>query len=234
MDLNQNMYYGTYVGTGAALNVVLGFQPGLVKIYDEHNGLTALWRASNPLVTRLFSEKLEGIIDSPVPQIGSTPANVANLAFRYLIAGIPYTKAAVPAGTAPGNDVIPQNKWGCVAFDIASDGTLDAVEATANATGYNSSDLAIAGLPAVGANHIRAFGVCVMNTAGTFTFATTSLATTTATKVYWDGTARDLLTTAAGITTYGDAVGSTGRGITLGTSEYINKAGATYFLEAYR
>ena len=70
--------------------------------------------------------------------IGSTPANVATGAFSYSIAGTVYNKTAVAAGTAPGNDVVPLGLFGAVALDIDAAGTITAIEAPANATGYAS------------------------------------------------------------------------------------------------
>lgn len=107
--------------------------------------------------------------------IGSSLPNVASIAFDYLINGTLYSKAAVAAGTAPGNDVVPQNKYGAVALDIGADGTIDAIEAAANATGYNTAALAIADIAAVAADHVRMGYITAIKTDGTFTFGTTNL-----------------------------------------------------------
>ena len=117
-----------------------------------------------------------GLKASPGLYMGSTNTAVAHIVFGYDIAGTGYASAADAVGTAPGNDVIPQNLYGAVAFDIGTNGTLDAVEATANAAGYASAALAIAGLPAVEAAHIRIGTVTAMSTevAG-FTFGTDAL-----------------------------------------------------------
>lgn len=124
------------------------------------------------------------LLTGPALAIGSTPANVSNVAFNYVINGALYYKAAVAAGTAPGNDVIPQAKYGAVAFDIGTDGTIDAVEAPANSTGYDSAALAAAALPAVAADHVRMGYVTVSKSDGTFTFGSTSLADGSTTEVY--------------------------------------------------
>lgn len=124
------------------------------------------------------------ILTSPGLAIGSTPTAVANVAFDYVINGVPYKKAAVAAGTAPGNDVIPQALYGAVAFDIGTDGTVDAVEATANATGYASAVLAAAGLPAAAADHARMGYVTATKSDGTFTFGTTELGAANTTVAY--------------------------------------------------
>ena len=128
------------------------------------------------------------ILTKPGLKIGSTAQNVKNETFEFAIAGVRYVKDAVAAGTAPGNDVIPQSKYGAVAFDIAADLTIDAIEAAANATGYASAALAIAGIPAVEANHVRMGTVTVIKSDGTFTFGTTALSDASTTEVYTDAT----------------------------------------------
>lgn len=117
--------------------------------------------------------------------IGSTPAYVATGAFWFDIAGVLYHKDAVPAGTAPGNDVIPEDKYGAVALDIGADGTIDAVEATGNEAGtYTTAALAVAGLPAVETAHRRLGYVTAMKSDGAFTFGTTSLVAANTTVAY--------------------------------------------------
>lgn len=144
----------------------------------------------NELRTALLTT-LQGnyILSTPSLAIGSTPDLVSNIAFQYSIGGIVYNKAAVAAGTAPGNDVIPQATYGACAFDIGIDGTIDAVEATANATGYASAALAAAGLPASEAGHARMGYVTATKSDGAFTFDTTNLNAANTTVAYTNGTA---------------------------------------------
>jgi len=120
---------------------------------------------------------------------GTTNTAVASGAFQFDIAGTGYAKAAVADGTAPGNDIIPQTKFGAVAFDIGADGTIDAVEATDNATGYNSAILAVGGLPAVAAAHTRMGNVTATKSDGDFTFGTTALDAAGTTVAYTSSTA---------------------------------------------
>lgn len=128
------------------------------------------------------------VIGVPALAIGSTPTAVATALFHYMIGGKHYIKAAVAAGTAPGNDVIPQGTYGAVAFDIGADGTLDAIEATANATGYASAVLAVAGLPTAAAGHARVGWVTATKSDGNFTFGTTELGAANTTVAYTDAT----------------------------------------------
>lgn len=159
------------------------------ELIADHGTFKTVCDDMKTLVNDIRS-KLQGdyILTSPGLAIGSTPTAVSNTAFDYVINGVPYAKAAVAAGTAPGNDVIPQAKYGAVAFDIGTDGTIDAVEATANATGYNSAELAVAGLPAVAADHARMGYVTVTKSDGAFTFGTTQLDDANTTEVYTNGT----------------------------------------------
>jgi hypothetical protein len=124
------------------------------------------------------------VVTSAGLAIGTTTTHVANVAFSYIINGAMYHKAAVAAGTAPGNDVIPQSTFGAVAFDIGADGTIDAVEATDNATGYASAALAVAGLPAVAADHARMGWVTATKSDGAFTFGSTALSAANSTVAY--------------------------------------------------
>ena len=84
----------------------------------------AATNAANTTLVNDIRAKLKG--NYPVTKtalaIGSTPANVATGALDFTIAGVRYSKAAVAAGTAPGNDVVPQSTFGAVALDIGVDG----------------------------------------------------------------------------------------------------------------
>ena len=91
----------------------------------------------------------------PALAIGSTATAVSNVAFDYMINGVRYTKAAVAAGTAPGNDVIPEDTFGAVALDIDAAGTITISEASGNAVGYATAALALEGLTAVVGNKAR-------------------------------------------------------------------------------
>ena len=121
--------------------------------------------------------------------IGTTPQNVATEAFTFRVNGTDYSKAAVAAGTALAGDDIPQDKYGAWALDIGSDETIDITAATANATGYATEVLAVAGLPAVAANHVRIGYVVVISDTGVFDAGTTSLASADVIATYTDSAA---------------------------------------------
>jgi hypothetical protein len=144
---------------------------------------------ANTTLTNDIRAKLKGdyLVSLPGLAIGSTTTAVSNVAFNYTINGVQYSKAAVAAGTAPGNDVVPQSTYGAVAFDIGADGTIDAIEAADNATGYASAALAIAGIPAAAADHARMGTVTATKSDGAFTFGTTALNAANTTVAYTDG-----------------------------------------------
>lgn len=130
----------------------------------------------------------DNLVGTPGLAIGSTATAVSNLVFNFRVNGIEYQKAAVAAGTAPGNDVVPQSTFGAVALDIGADGTIDAIEAGDNATGYASAALAVAGIAAVAADHVRMGTVSTIKSDGDFTFGTTDLDAANTTTAYTDGT----------------------------------------------
>jgi hypothetical protein len=127
------------------------------------------------------------LLSLPVLAIGSTPENVANIAFDFQIGGVKYSRAAVAAGTALAGDNVPQNTYGAWRLEIGVNGTIDIVAATGNAVGYVSAALAIAGLPAVSDDHAEMGYVTAINSAAVFEPGTTSLALGTVTAAYTDG-----------------------------------------------
>lgn len=129
----------------------------------------------------------EGFITAPTLAIGSTASNVANAAFKYLISGWTYPKAAVAAGTALSGSTVPQNKYGAWLVEIDSAGTITITGATDNATGYATAALAVNGLPSGSGTKIVMGYVTAINTAGTFIPGTTLLSAATVTDTYTDG-----------------------------------------------
>lgn len=126
------------------------------------------------------------VIGVPALTLGSNKDDVANALFHFMIGGKHYIKAAITTGTAPGNDVVPQSLFGAVAFDIGADGTIDAIEATANATGYASAALAVAALPAAATGHARIGWVTATKSDGAFTFGTTEFDAANTTVAFTD------------------------------------------------
>ena len=90
----REVYTEVYTGTGAALPIEIGFQPSYCEILTKTGGLVAMWHDSEPTYTRVVNPYVDRLLDDAVLQIGTTPTAVANLAFNYVIAGVPYNKAA--------------------------------------------------------------------------------------------------------------------------------------------
>ena len=145
--------------------------------------------AANTTLVNDIRAKLKGdyVVSLPTLAIGSTTTAVSNVAFDYTIGGVQYSKAAVTAGTAPGDDVIPEDTFGAVALDIDAAGTITVAEAADNATGYASAVLAIAGIPAVAADKARMGTVTASGSEDAFTFGTTLLDAADTTVAYTDG-----------------------------------------------
>ena len=158
---------------------------GLDEWLDE---LRVVVSDTKTLVNAIKASFTAGLMSAPALAIGSGDKTaVANALFYYMINGVIYAKAADTAGTEPGNDVIPDGTFGACAFDIGIDGTIHATEAAANATGYGSAALAIAGIPAVAASHVRMGTVTAKDTGAAFTFAAVALDHAGATVAYTDG-----------------------------------------------
>jgi len=138
----------------------------------------------NDIRTELLGDYL---ITLPALAIGTDLTCVSGVAFNYAVNGAAYYKAAVATGTAlTPTTAIPQAKYGAFALDIGADGTIDVSGATDNGTGYDSAALAIAGLSAVAADHVRMGTVTVTKSDGAFTPATTHLNAANVTAAYTD------------------------------------------------
>ncbi len=157
------------------------------KIYLEELELLAdmtLKTLVNDIRARLKGDYL---LSLPGLAAGSTPANVANVAFDFQIGGVKYSRAAVAAGTALTGDNVPQSTYGAWRLEIGVNGTVDIIEATGNGVGYAGAALAIAGLPAVSGNHASMGVVTAINSDAVFDPGTTSLGAATVTAAFTDG-----------------------------------------------
>jgi hypothetical protein len=146
----------------------------------SYTGLRTVTTRGGATPGMLYQKSANG----PNLRIGTTKPNVRTDRFSYIAAAAIYQKAAVPAGTALAGADIPEDKYGAWALDIGTDGTIDITPATDNATGYDSSALALAGLPAVAANHVRIGTVTAMKSDGVFDPGTTDLDAANTTVAY--------------------------------------------------
>ena len=126
----------------------------------------------------------EHLLTTPTLAKGSDVSAVQYAAFSYVINGAAYSIIANTVGIDPGDDIILEDTYGAAAYDIVAAGTISVVEAAANATGYASAALAIAGVPAVATNKARMGYVTAMKSDGAFTFGTTALEVANSTCAY--------------------------------------------------
>ncbi len=149
----------------------------LAAVVAESTASTTQGAAVKTLLNAIRSQLVGDTLDGEVTlAIGSSKANVANAAFDFHINGKEYKKAAVTAGTALAGDNIPQSLYGAFALDIGADKTVDLIPAAANATGYASAILALAGIPAAAANHVRMGTVSVIKVDAAFLVSAPTLA----------------------------------------------------------
>lgn len=87
--------------------------------------------------------KLTGIVSNPGLVVGSTAENIANVAFDYMIDGVTYSKAAVPAGTAlVAGYAITTANYGVILVYINASGTIT-YQYPVVTQAYASADLAM-------------------------------------------------------------------------------------------
>jgi len=159
-----------------------------LEITDEQVSADQATLAAAVTLVNDIRSKLKGdyLITKAGLAIGTTKPNVATAALDYIINGVQYSKAAVTAGTALSGDNIPQSTYGAWALEINAAGTISIVEAAANATGYASAALAIAGLPATSADKARLGWVTATKSDAVFDPGTTNLDDASTTDTYTD------------------------------------------------
>lgn len=167
-----------------------GCRTATMEIIDDHDADNAAIATDVKTLLNDIRSRLQGdyVVCPTALAIGTTKPNVANGAFDYYIGGKRYSKAAVAAGTALSGDAVPQAKYGAWRLEIGSDGTIDIVAATANGTGYDDAAAAVAGLPALSANHGDMGNTTASKSDGAFTPGTTDLDAANTTVAYTDGT----------------------------------------------
>jgi hypothetical protein len=224
--------------TLANIDKQIGFVPNYVKVWNPKTNIELEWAYGmlNGSAKKNGDFVATTLRTSPKLVIGSTPANLANVAFTYEIGGMEYAKAAVAAGTAltsgaPGT--VPQNKYGLFGLEIGTDGTIANLDAADNATGYATEALAIAALTATTAAHVLMGYVTVIRTGGTFIGATTSLADATTTAKYYsmNGSTAAFPQT-LGITPLDNS--TTGQGFRVGLDTDLQGLGDTLYYWCWR
>jgi len=105
-------------------------------------------------------------------RIGSNDKQVASTSVFYTISGVTYRVAANSVGTALAAGTIPIDKFGIYLFsaDTSATPVITCTPGASNfSTGYNSSALALAGLPSTPANQFS-LGYVIVQTKGGTTF----------------------------------------------------------------
>lgn len=180
IDFDVTAASGELVGIHAEDAVVV--RNGAEDTYISGGDVDALHVETGATDTTIIGTRFRRYTQAVGLSVGTNTTKILTPAFVYSVSGVSYPKAT--AETTPGNDVIPVGTYGAVALDIGTDGVIDAVEATNNATGYASSALAAAGLPAVAGSHVRIGYVTAMKSDGAFTFGTTALNAANTTVAY--------------------------------------------------
>jgi hypothetical protein len=189
----RGTYQNFYTGTTSAPTECATAYMVVGDTDDFYEDFSAYLNSGETLSTAVITSD-DGITISRLPTlaIGTTLTAVSNAAFTYAISGVTYTKAAVPAGTAPVGvdavgDVIVATKFGAVAFDIDTAGTITAVEATGQAAAeFTTAALAVAALPDAASTKFRMGYVTASMSDGTFTFGGDDLDDAEATVTYTD------------------------------------------------
>jgi hypothetical protein len=166
-----------------------------VAASDAYDALATLVNANVDIIGSIAAglSLLTGnqIMTAPGLAAGSTADLIAHGTTVFIIGGSAHVLTAAAAGVAWGGteSTVPKDTYGAFRLEVGADGTVDIVEAADNDTGYDSAALALAGLPAIQANHASLGTVTVTHTdAGGFVPDTTELGAEGVTAVFTDGT----------------------------------------------
>jgi hypothetical protein len=243
--MEQQLKTGSTTGTGASLNVDLGFTPRRVELWNPSTSTKMVWTddltdgycfKENPVrrsvigtatayTSVLSTARLKkGVISSATVAAYAYP-------FNWQIAGVNYSKATATAFAITATASYPASRYGIIAFEIGVDGAI-ALRA-GGATGYASSAAAIAALPAANPAHV-VFGYVVVRS-GTATLFKPGTTRLTATNSTFYNIQPINYQTSLGVTPIdpGDSSTITG-GFTIGADEDLNRSGDTIYYTAWR
>lgn len=245
---------GKILGTGAAINVDLGFIPARVDLFCTESSVQGYWESTmrdGTFVVENLGEVRSGevLIGRHLPSIGTTDTQLANKRCVGYFDGAGATAieiAATAAGTAftggGAHDVATASKWACFRLTAATGGTFTITPSAA--LNYATEALAIAALPAAPGNELDLGYVTIQSTAGAIWDATTDALG--AGYSYPGGTAHAAGTsgTPAAATNFYEGYGVMTGGITpystsyygfsIGTAALLNIAGSQISYKAYR
>ena len=239
MDILGHFQHGTVVGTGAAINIELGWTPKRVDWFSSESSASGFWDSSlnngESIVTDLGEVRSgEILLGKHTPLIGTTDTQLANTRCVGYFDGAGATAieiAATAAGTAftATTHDITAAKWASYKLSVQTGGTITI---TMSASVYDTEAEAITALAATPSNEISLGYITVQATAGAIFNATTdalsggSSGTPAAATNYYP--AVGVLT--GGITPYTTDF----RGFTIGTAALLNITGSHIYYTAYR
>jgi hypothetical protein len=151
--------------------------------------ISAIITQVNDIINKVKGDYL---VSKPGLTIGSSAATAVKnaAAFDFTINGVRYTKAISETAFAGTENDVPStgDLYGAWRLVIDAAGTITIQEAAANDTGYATSALALAGLPAVPADKAAVGTVTALAADGTaFDPGTTELSAANITDAYADG-----------------------------------------------
>lgn len=247
------MRSGYTTGTGALLQVEIGFKPSMVELQVGESSALGYWtedmRAGTFVASMVNELRADDILlGRHLPSIGSTDTQLANgrVVCQYNGAGdVRVEKAATAAGTAftATTHDITADKWGCFQLCVVTGGTVTIVPDSSLASDTEAAAIALMGTKTT--NSASLGYITVKATSGAIWNATTdalaggSSGTPAEETNYYEGYA----VMSNGITAYGsgdnDAAIAAGltlpvRGFTIGTNALLNVAGSIVTYKAYR
>jgi len=235
--MEQQLITGTVAGTGASINITLGFSPSAVEVWNPVTNTTLNWTsdmadASAVKYSQLADDQL--LSNAEFKMSATNNAELYTRAFKFMIGGVPYSKAAISTSVS-STATVPANKYGIFGLQIGANGTLDARDAAANGTGYDSTASALASVSAVTGSHIAIGYVIVITTAGGgFIGATTEFDATGVTATFVPAqNARGIVTLGITPIDLGDSTTING-GFTIGADTDLNVSGDTLYYKAWR
>ena len=242
---------GRIVGTGAAINTVLGFTPAVVELKCSESSAKGQWNSTMPAGTFMaeYVNELRAsdiLLGSSLPFIGSTDTELANrrLTVQFNAAGDVREECTADltgtAFTATDHD-INAALWASYMLCVTTGSARTIIRSGGvhpGVLGYATEALAIAAMFVTGKTADSAIlGYCTIKaTAGAIFNATTdalaggaSGAPAAITNYY-----RGYAVMENGITVFGTGLADTYKGFRIGTDALINVLGSDIYYKAYR
>lgn len=223
---------GRVLGTGAAITLSMGYVPAAAIFTNASNSAFALWTDDMDDASMLMHlhSSSTGLVQKGNLRIGTvSKAKVKMSAIKTYVNGVAYFPAAAELTLTA--TTVPDGKFGAFGWQVGSNGTVDACDATDNATGYATADLALADLAAASAGHALIGWIVVEADGADFVGATTLLDATTVTVSYYDAPTINEVST-NGITPLDGTTGT--YGLQIGADATLNVPNQYIYYIAFR